>query len=76
MGLFAPHSTVENSCCRCCWVQVCTGSLCLSALAYPASRSWYNRNWRRINQNELFEQKLLRCVAHTICQHLTYSLLA
>lgn len=41
--------------------QVCGGSLALSALAYPASRSWYNRNWRRINQNELFEQKLLRC---------------
>jgi hypothetical protein len=41
-------------------VQVCGSSLALSALAYPASRSWYNRNWRRINQNELFEQKMLR----------------
>eukprot|EP00775_Hariotina_reticulata_P003052 gene3052-3333_t len=39
---------------------VCGCSLVLSALSYPASRYWYTRNWRKINQNELFEQKMLR----------------
>ncbi|KAF8060603.1 MRS2-G [Scenedesmus sp. PABB004] len=39
---------------------VCGGSLALAALSYPACRSWYDRNWRRVNQNEQFEQKMLR----------------
>lgn len=45
-----------------CACQVCGASLLLSALSYPASRFWYTHNWRKINQNELFEQKMLRCV--------------
>ncbi|KAF8068278.1 SULP1 [Scenedesmus sp. PABB004] len=39
---------------------VCGGSLLLSALSYPASRFWYTRNWRKVNQNKSFEQKMLR----------------
>lgn len=43
-----------------CVLQVCGMSVFLSALSYPLSRYWYNRNWRKINENELFEQKMLR----------------
>jgi hypothetical protein len=34
----------------------------LAGLSYPLSRFWYTRNWRRLSENELFEQKMLRCV--------------
>ncbi|WIA15249.1 hypothetical protein OEZ85_001923 [Tetradesmus obliquus] len=39
---------------------VCGVSMALAALSYPLSRYWYTRNWRRISENELFEQKMLR----------------
>jgi hypothetical protein len=44
-------------------LQVCGVSLVLAGLSYPLSRFWYTRNWRRISENELFEQKMLRWVA-------------
>lgn len=41
---------------------MCGLSVFLSALTYPLARYWYNRNWRKIYENELFEQKMLRWV--------------
>jgi hypothetical protein len=41
-------------------MQVCGVSLVLAGLSYPLSRFWYTRNWRKISENELFEQKMLR----------------
>ncbi|WIA29778.1 hypothetical protein OEZ86_012252 [Tetradesmus obliquus] len=35
-------------------------SLALAGLSYPASRFWYTHNWRKINQNKMFEHKMLR----------------
>jgi hypothetical protein len=56
-----------------CLLQVCGVSVVLAGLSYPLSRFWYTRNWRRLSENELFEQKMLRwgCAAkvlHTCCQ--------
>eukprot|EP00775_Hariotina_reticulata_P005093 gene5093-5334_t len=39
---------------------VCGCSVLLAALSYPASRYWYNRNWRKVNNNEVFERRMLR----------------
>jgi hypothetical protein len=42
-------------------LQVCGCSVLLAALSYPASRYWYKRNWRKVNNNEAFERRMLRC---------------
>jgi hypothetical protein len=44
-------------------LQVVGASLALAGLSYPASRFWYTHNWRKINQNKIFEHKMLRWVA-------------
>jgi hypothetical protein len=46
--------------CCCAVLQVCGVSVVLAGLSYPLSRFWYTRNWRRLSENELFEQKMLR----------------
>ena len=43
--------------------QVVGASVALAATSFPIGRWWYFRHWRRMTQQELFEQKMLRCAA-------------
>jgi len=41
--------------------QVVSASVLLAALSFPVGRWLYFRHWRQMTQQELFEQKMLRC---------------
>jgi hypothetical protein len=41
---------------------VCGASLAVAALSFPLGRGLYLRHWRKVAHQELFEQKMLRCV--------------
>jgi hypothetical protein len=42
---------------------VCAASLGVAVLSFPLGRALYLRHWRKVAQQELFEQKMLRWVA-------------
>jgi len=41
----------------------CGASLAVAALSFPLGRALYLRHWRKVAHQELFEQKMLRCVS-------------
>jgi hypothetical protein len=44
----------------CCAAQICSCSMVLAVGSYPVARFWFFRNWKKANQSQQFEQKVLR----------------